>query len=368
VTLSALRQVDILHGPEGLQQLAPQWVALDRENPEAPFYTSHAWHAAWLHELETEADSVMFIALREMERLVGVMPVLSSDQPGKRLQPRVMEIPRRSGMDLSAPIMAADQQLHEWWPLLRKTLKAAGHSPFIIKMTGAVLQSPQQKSLQGLEEKIITRLQNHSCWFDCRQPHQAVQAEYSTRLKKILRRGARKLAASGEIRLKSWSGQEAKKHAYPVFLQLEASGWKAESGTALALDERARRFHEAFLFNPDATFQPQINLLYAGDEAVAGQLCVRQGNTISLLKIAYAQEMARFSPGSVLLDKLIAACCDDPQIDTISLITGQKWMENWNPQKSDVGDIWLFERSLSARLARGAAGLRDRLRQLRASA
>ena len=367
MTPPLLRQVDILHGAQGLQQLAPQWTVLDQENTGAPFYTSYAWHAAWLHALESDAEKVMFVAFLEAEKLVGVLPLINPEKRGKWWQPQLLEIPRRTGMDLSAPIMGSGQRLHDWWPLLRNALKAAGYPSFLVRMANALIQ-PQPTAFQGMANNIVTRVQNHSCWFDCHQPYDNIQAGYSTRLKKILRRGERKLATAGQVALKSWQGHSAAEQAYSTFLQLEASGWKAASGTALALDQQARRFHEAFLFCPDATFKPQINLLYVGDRPVAGQLCVLQDNTISLLKIAYAQDMARFSPGSVLLDRLISTACSNSSLDTISLITGQAWMEDWNPRKTDVGDFWLFDRSIHAHMARGAASLRQRLRQRKVGA
>ncbi|HFD87777.1 MAG TPA: GNAT family N-acetyltransferase, partial [Gammaproteobacteria bacterium] len=121
-------------------------------------------------------------------------------------------------------------------------------------------------------------------------------------------------------------------------------------------------FHESFLFNGNGAIIPQINLLYCGERAIAAQLCVSCGDTISLLKIAYDQSLARFSPGSVLLDLLLADCCKNQTFSQVSLITGQPWMDNWSPKKTPVADIWLFDRSSIATLTHLFLAVRSGLR------
>ena len=368
MTAQSSRRIELFRGLGGLKRLKPFWAILDKKNPDAPFFTRLAWHSAWLAILEPNAEDIVFATLWQQEELAGIIPLHCGSENPKRRQPRVLEIPRRAGMDLSAPIMAPGQQLAEWWPLLRAALKEIGYPAFIVKMTGALLDPILQRPLDNMGKRKIVRIQSHACWFDCQQDSARIRSGYSTRLKKILRRGRRKLESDGELEFRSWYGTEAQTEAYPIFLQLEASGWKAASGTALTLDKQARHFHEAFLFNPDSAGTTRINLLFAGTTPVAAQLCVQQGKTISLLKIAYAQERAYASPGSLLLDQLLQQCCADSGIDTVSLITGQQWMSDWGTNTTDVADIWLFDQAMSAQLVRGAAGLRDRLRQFRARA
>ncbi len=356
------RSVILHRGPAALPRLEADWRRLERQNG-ARFYQGYDWHAAWLEHLEPEADAVLIATLMQGDDCLGLLPLLPGPQTS-RWQPRIVEVPRRSGMDLTAPLLAPEVRLADWWPALRAALKAEGLPSFILRLTGVPQETPAMAPLAGMEPQRIVRVQGHSCRFDCRRSYDEIAAGYTTRLKKILRRGHLKLTADGPLRMQSWRGRNAVTEAYPEFLRLEASGWKADSGTALALDEKARRFHEDLLFADDAA-RLRINLLLAGDRPVAGQLCAVDGGTLSLLKIAFEQACSRASPGSVLLDQLLQHGCDDEAIDTIDLVTGQPWMREWGADRIDVADVWLFDRALTARLVRGAAGLRDRLRQRR---
>ncbi len=358
------RRVTLHHGPAGLRRIEAAWRTLEEAMPGAPFHSGYQWHRAWLEALEPRADEVMFAVFEAGDHCRGILPLLAETASAPRWQPRVLEVPRRTGMDLSAVTMAPGQRLADWWPALRRALKAASTGSFIIRLTGVPLEPASLAPLAGMETRMITRVQNHRCWFDCRRSHEAITAGYTTRLKKILRRGHRKLAALGPLTLRRHHGREAIDAAYPEFLRLEASGWKAEGGTALAQDTRSRRFHETFLFADDGA-RLQINLLLAGETAVAAQLCARQGGTLSLMKIAHDQALAKASPGSVLLDLLLQHGCDTATCETIDLITGQPWMENWGAARTEVADLWLFDRPATAAVARGATRLRDRLRRIR---
>ena len=364
MTNKAKREVTLLAGPAGLAALEQEWRALEQSTP-LPFYASWRWHHAWLSTLEPEPEKIQFAVLRENGRCAGILPLLPNSDASRRWQPALLEVPRRTGMDLCTPIMASGKSLADWWPTLRKTLKQAGHRAFIIRMTGVPLEPERLAPLRQMASRKILRVQNHSCWIDCRRSHADVSSRYSTRLRKILRRGERKLAAAGQLTFTPYHGQQAIDEAYPIFLRLEASGWKGKSGTALALDDRSRRFHETFLFAEETLPELRINLLHAGEHAVAGQLCITRHGIVSVLKITYDQSWSKASPGSVMMDRLLRQSCADPEIHAMSFITGQRWMDEWRPEKTEVADIWLFDRAIDATLARGAAGLRDRLRRLR---
>ena len=357
--------VELHFGTAGLKDLEQHWRELEKTTA-LPFYCSFDWHSAWLEKLEPEPDKVIFVALLENDHIFGILPLSPPTDSLHLWRSRILEAPKRNGMDLAMPVIAAGKSIALWWPALRRALKPSVYSFFIIRFSGIPLIPDSEKMLKGLETKSVIRVQNHSCWFDCRQTAAEIRANYSSRLKKILRRGKRKLEDQGDLVFKSYTGMDAIEKAYPVFIKLESSGWKKESGTALALDHQAREFHEAFLFADSVQSHLRINLLHAGDQIVAGQLCVEYHGTISVLKIAYLQECSKASPGSVMLDQLLQQGCAEADIETISLVTGQPWMKDWHPHQHDVADIWLFSLGLGARLARLALELRDWLRLRRA--
>ncbi len=363
---TAERHIEMYSGLTGLAALQHDWQQLQQRIPQATFYQSHAWFSAYLQTLEETPDKLDLVALYQNQECVGVLPLMQRQPQRSLLQPTILEIPLLTGMDLTAPPLAAGQSLASWWPLLRKTFSTRGLHHFVIRMHGVPLDDGTHAALQEMAPWQIARVQGHTCWFDCNQPAENLQQAYTTRLKKILRKGNRGLEKLGAVTFEAHSSGSGLTRAYDSFLQLEASGWKGRQGssTALALDERSRLFHERFLFADDTTLQPQINLLKVAGKPVAAQLCIADGPALSLLKIAFDQSLSRLSPGSVLLDRLLATTCATHASDKISLITGQPWMDNWGAKKTAVADIWLFGRRSTAMLTRSALGARDRLRPL----
>lgn len=85
--------------------------------------------------------------------------------------------------------------------------------------------------------------------------------------------------------------------AYATFLELEASGWKGSSATALGSDPGG----SAFFLATCAAFRDENRLellcLRVGDRAVAMKCNVYSGEGAFCFKIAYDEEFASFSPG-----------------------------------------------------------------------
>ncbi len=71
--------------------------------------------------------------------------------------------------------------------------------------------------------------------------------------------------------------------------------------------------------------------LWVGDRLAASQICCLVGRTVVLLKVAYLDDLAHLSPGSLLMADLIRQCCADPAIDRIDLVTAQPWHDRWHP-------------------------------------
>lgn len=356
------RTISLGEGPEALFQLDNDWRALWRQDTQTDFVTSYGWYTAYLDTLEPTPKALIVLSFYIEDRCVGILPLIQRKQQSTRLQPVILEVPLLTGMDLNRILLARDQRLIDWWPLIRQTLSSSVTGFFIVKATNVPLDTGTASTLAGMEAGSITRIQGHSCWFNCNQQVDQIRQHYRSRLKKILRKGYKGLEREGPLRFQAITNRDELEPAYKIFLELEMSGWKGRQGTALALAPQSRRFHESFLFSDSDAIAPRINLLFCGERAVAAQLCVVCGDTISLLKIAFDQSLSRYSPGSVLLDQLLADSCQNHRLNRVNLITGQPWMDNWGPEKTPVADIWLFAPASIAIPVRWFLAMRNRLR------
>lgn len=359
-----IRNVTIVTGHEGLNSLRQDWQSLSGMQLNAPFYTAYEWYDAYLRCLETSPEQVMFVVLRQDNRCTGILPLIRRSIASSPIALDVLESPKLTGMDLVGLPFDSDGSLADWWPLVRQALKQKGIRRFVLRLSGFLLNPLSERPLQQMSPWQIVRIQGHSSWFDCRRDYDDLRAAYTSRLVKILRKAQRGLEKKGEISIQTVTNPQDLEPAYNEFLGLEASGWKGDKGssTALKMDQKRRYFLEAALFQTQGQICAEINVLRVGTQAVAAQLCVRSGGRLSLLKIAFDQALARFSPGTVLLGKLLARSCDDEHTEMVSLVTGQPWMDNWKPAHSPVADLWLFDKHSSAMLTRTALRVRDGLK------
>ncbi|MGF1545857.1 MAG: GNAT family N-acetyltransferase [Thiotrichales bacterium] len=345
--------VVIHRGPAGLAQLREGWSTLGRRNPDADFFTQWDWFAAYLAHLEANPDQVRFVELRRAGECRGVLPLRWPTPADVAFNLPLLELPRATGMDLAGLVLDPRERLVQWWPAIRAALAGQGLRGFAIRAAGCLLDS-RAALLDGSQSWSVARAQGHSCHFDCRLGHVALQERYSTRLSKILRKADKGLARFGALQLETVTDAATLRPAFDAFLGLEASGWKGASGaaTALAFDPARRGFLEALMLGAGAGFMPEINLLRADARPLAAQLCLRRGARLSVLKIAYDAAFSRYSPGSALLDRVLARECATATTRSVSLVTGQPWMALWAPESTPVGDIWWFSHAPIAALVR----------------
>lgn len=85
--------------------------------------------------------------------------------------------------------------------------------------------------------------------------------------------------------------------AWEAFLALEASGWKAEAGTALASSEADAAFFRRMCAGMSATGHLRLVALEGGGRTVAMECHLIEDRAAYVIKIAYASDLHRYSPG-----------------------------------------------------------------------
>lgn len=88
--------------------------------------------------------------------------------------------------------------------------------------------------------------------------------------------------------------------AWDVFLALEASGWKAEAGTALASTASDAAFFRRMCAGMSATGHLELVALEAGGRTAAMECHLIEDRATFVIKIAYAADLHRYSPGYLL--------------------------------------------------------------------
>lgn len=101
---------------------------------------------------------------------------------------------------------------------------------------------------------------------------------------------------------------------FDEFLQIEASGWKAQDGGAIALQPDALQFWKSVAYGAAEKGCLRLHLLSCGGRWIAAEMGVVWGETFHCLKIAYNEEFRNFAPGIMMTLEALQESLHDPQV------------------------------------------------------
>jgi hypothetical protein len=151
------------------------------------------------------------------------------------------------------------------------------------------------------------------------------------------------------------------------FVTLEAAGKKSGTGEPIASDPAQVAFFQAMCEGFAESGRVRMLTLKAGGETVAMQCSLRAQSTLFLLKIAYDERWARFSPGILLEEAEMRRFHDDPDLITIdSCADANNAMINrlW-PDRRTLETLVLPAPGLKGRAVRPMLGVARNLRDRR---
>lgn len=131
---------------------------------------------------------------------------------------------------------------------------------------------------------------------------------------KELRRQRHRLEDTGEVDFEVAAHPKEVSHALEAFLALEATGWKAARGTALAQDTGDAAFIREAAPALASRGHLEIASLTRNGETLASGLVLRDRDHAFFFKIAMDENEARTSPGVQLTLDLTKHLCADPAI------------------------------------------------------
>jgi CelD/BcsL family acetyltransferase involved in cellulose biosynthesis len=131
---------------------------------------------------------------------------------------------------------------------------------------------------------------------------------------KELRRQHHRLADHGAVRFDVSRQPDAVARALEVFLALEASGWKARRGTAMAQIPGDAAFMRRATVALAARGACEIVTLTAGTAPVAAGVVLRHRDRAFWFKLGIDERFAKFSPGVQLALEITRHLCADPDI------------------------------------------------------
>ena len=295
------------------------WHALTARSLGANAFYNPDWACAAARHARNHAGGRVLLAWdrADPERLLGLLPVASAWDSLKLPLPLLVAwhgyaplatplLDRERGVEAAAGLMDAARAFGARGLLLSPTdIESAATQAFV-----------NAASVHGGRTRILHR--HARAMLDCRQDADAVlRTALGPKKLKELRRQRNRLEDGGAVTFEMISDPQRIPAALEAFLQLEASGWKAKRGTALAQHDGDLRFIREAVPSLAAQGLCDIAMLSCAGRPVAAGIVLRQGRRAFFFKIGSDPDAARISPGVQLTVDLTRNLCADPDIDDV---------------------------------------------------
>lgn len=343
-----------------------EWLALCERTLEPNGYYLPDWELAVDASARGRSDVLALGARTAQRGLVALLPVISAWRAWKIPLPVVVSADPYG--DLGTPLIDGDAPV-DAARLLLKQARASGVRAIVLRHAvpdGAAMTAiVAALADDGLTPHIL-RSEQRACLNATRDADELLRDALGSKKLKELRRQHNRLADHGAVRFSVAHAPVEVAQMVEVFLALEASGWKAERGTALVQDEGDAAFIRSATMALAARGQCQIITLHAGDTPVASGVVLRHQDRAFWFKLGVDETFAKYSPGVQLAVELTRHLCTDPAIalaDSTAL-PGHPMIEPIWRGRLAIGDVLipLHRHDPAVALMLAALNARKRLR------
>ena len=172
---------------------------------------------------------------------------------------------------------------------------------------GATLLACQEAAAEA-GYRVVLRPHLQSPYVDLRYGWNEYRRGLHSHLRRNLRRGRRQLEEIGPLKVEIVTGGEALEERLEEAFQVEASGWKGRSGTAIQSRPHTQHFYRRMAEWAASHGTLRLYLLRLGNRVLTMCLTLQQHGHCCMMKGGYDEEFRRFSPGNLLTAALIEDC------------------------------------------------------------
>lgn len=350
--MSTTYELCIFKGLEGFQELRSDWQTLYDRIQRTHIFQSPQWYESYLTTLSMEPDNFHIVAIYEQGRIRAIIPVNRHIHKIAGLEFIILEVPEHPDItyrdiltdNQSPPIdiyellcKNRDMQRLLPWDMLR-IKKAYGTS-------SAMQMVPAATGAQYFKKKVGT------CGMLFLAPFEIMVNKLSKNSRKKWRNKRNQLQKQPGFRYQTARSAMELKEAYRLFLEVESSGWKGQEESAIKFNKQSNEFYKKLLTIFSLSGSCEINLLWIEGKPVAAEYVLIGPTDAYTLKAGYNESYKSFSPGHFLLEYMMQHYHEThSHIRWLNLMSGFSYLDYLHPEKEDVVDLHLFQRSIKGDL------------------
>lgn len=336
-------------GIRGHGKIRHEWQAILDTMPHYNFFHTWEWYYSYLHNLDKSPDKTEFHVVFLEKKPIAIFALKRQREKYFFFTLNMLEAPSHSHMDLATFAVTNYSQTglyHLFIDHLNQHTTTKWDALRVGKILGA--DNIYQEIKANKTTSIIKVKHTNSSYMKCDADTNHLNINLPKKFHRNIRRLKKRALTIGKVIYFYEKERDRLNDAFEIFLKLEASGWKGQTGTgsAIILNDQVKNFYFSLIDQFSKDSRCQINLIKIGESYAAGQFCLIANGVLSILKIGFNEKFKDIAPSNLLLFDLLQKCQLDPEINTVSLTTGPLWAKRWHPENLDVYNLFMFNKTI----------------------
>lgn len=341
---------------EKFSDVFPEFLLLCERTPTRNLFVEPDWLNAYLTAFAPSSEPIVLTA-RQQGRLTGALPIVRTFGLWHGMPARLLRAPanshchsfdvvREQGLAGRAAVSAISRKLRtidNWDVLELPRMDVAGSAlhDLISVAADEKLLTEQSSAMSNVFIPIEpgTGHEKDAPW----------QTNASAGLRRDLRRVARLVTAHFGCAPRFETYRDPTPEQVSQFCMLESAGWKGAEGSAISSMSQTQRFYLDIVRAFSEAGRLLLNFLYLGDRIAAGQLGVITEDSICGLKLAYDEQLSKYSPGNLLINELLRFCWHNG-IRKLELGPDGIYKRRWSQHEVRLASLAVFHRGFYGRL------------------
>lgn len=334
-------RVEVVDTVVGLKKYADAWNSLAESAPQPRLMDSHASVASFVeHRLKPEQDFRCFLAFDGSE-LAGVLPLIVT--PYRMLgfrRPKLCPPHSWIGFCLKPGCENAVIQC------ILDAVSREFPNRFRLEITRIAPTSPVLAVLKNgiAGNTCLIGVDSHDSYTKTIGDFDAYKATLKKNFRMRLHRSQNKLARLLNVTVDVITNDAVSEENLKHFMDLEASGWKGRRGIAIKSSPIDIALHTTLVQRLARRGWLEWHWLKTDGKVIAGLLMFKIAGVQRVYKIAYDEDYRIYSPGTMLLFKVIERAFSNSKINEINFLGDAKWLRNWQFEKRVNYMVALFPR------------------------
>jgi CelD/BcsL family acetyltransferase involved in cellulose biosynthesis len=334
-----------------MEALAPAWDDLVRAHG-LPFISGALWMRSFWDAFGDGNQALKILAAYENGRLVAIVPLRRTGRMLRIWSPvsnfhtpyvafACVRPPSRAGEAILDGFLESSEVL-DLGPVQPGAAVCAG-----------LMEAARSRRLPAVESAV-----GDEAIIDLRGPWEAFRRSLSQNLENATARHQRQLQRLGKLVFEEIDGGDRLSPVLEECFGLEAEGWKADHGSPILSREDTLRFYTELARRAAAAGALAVYTLRLDGRLIAFEYCLRAGARIDMLKISYAPDLARYSPGNVLRYLVLKTEIERGDVTSYHMGTASEWKLRWANRVDPLVRVRIYGRGVCPRLAYWGARLR----------